>query len=148
MTNREKINWLKRYIWLDREITAKLTECEQLRAKLGKITPTLSFQPPGGGSIHKSTDHDLINRITDLESSMNKNIDTLIIIRAEIEQVIMLQENDQERLLLHHRYIDGKTWIQVCVLMNYKWAQTHRIHSNALKNLNMIQNDTSIRDII
>jgi hypothetical protein len=150
MSNKDKIRYLKRYMWVNREIDSKVNECERLREKMIKIIPTLSFQPPGGGSIHKSSDRDveIIDKIIALEGQINQSIDNLIELRAEIEQVIMAQENDQERLLLLHRYIGGNSWIQVCVLMNYEWAQTHRIHSNALANLKMIHNDTSVGDIV
>ncbi len=32
-------------------------------------------------------------------------------------------------------------WEKIAVEMGYAWAQIHRIHSSALKNLKMIHND-------
>lgn len=41
----------------------------------------------------------------------------------------------RERTVLRLYYIDGLTWEQVCVLVNYSWRQVHNIHSAALKKL-------------
>ena len=41
----------------------------------------------------------------------------------------------RERTLVRLYYIDGLTWEQVCVNMNYGWSQTHKIHSIALNML-------------
>ena len=40
------------------------------------------------------------------------------------------------RMLLRYRYLECLKWEEVCVKMNYSWMQTHRIHANALKQLN------------
>ena len=39
------------------------------------------------------------------------------------------------------QYIKGLKWEKIAVEMGYAWAQIHRIHSSALKNLKMIHND-------
>jgi DNA-directed RNA polymerase specialized sigma subunit len=41
------------------------------------------------------------------------------------------------RMLLRYRYLECLKWEEVCVKMNYSWMQTHRIHANALKQLNL-----------
>ena len=41
----------------------------------------------------------------------------------------------RERTLLRLYYINGLTWEQVCVAMNYGWTQVHRIHGRALQEL-------------
>lgn len=38
----------------------------------------------------------------------------------------------RERRLMRCYYLQGMTWEQVCVAMNYSWMQTHRLHNNAL----------------
>ncbi len=37
-----------------------------------------------------------------------------------------------ERDLIRFKYMDGLTWEEVCIAINYSWTQTHRIHSAAL----------------
>jgi DNA-directed RNA polymerase specialized sigma subunit len=41
------------------------------------------------------------------------------------------------RMLLRYRYLECLKWEEVCVKMNYSWMQTHRIHANALNQLNL-----------
>lgn len=41
----------------------------------------------------------------------------------------------RERTLIRLYYIDGLTWEQVAVKMNYSWRQVHRIHGTALAEL-------------
>lgn len=41
----------------------------------------------------------------------------------------------RERTLIRLYYIDGLTWEQVAVKMNYSWRQVHRIHGAALAQL-------------
>lgn len=39
------------------------------------------------------------------------------------------------RQMLRHRYIEGMTWEEICVAMNYSWRQVHRLHAQALRQL-------------
>lgn len=41
----------------------------------------------------------------------------------------------RERTLIRLYYIEGLTWEEVAVKLNYTWRHTHRIHSNALNQL-------------
>lgn len=132
LSNRDKIIFLKRFIILDREIDRKVEEITKWRSRLGKVTPTLTLQPGGGGSIYKSSDTDIVNRIVDLEQEINRDIDILVDIRGEIGTVIDAVENHQERLLLQYRYLDGKTFEWIAAEMFYSWRHTHRLHSAAL----------------
>lgn len=55
-----------------------------------------------------------------------------------IERAIDALES-KARTLIRFRYIDGLKWEEVCEKLHYEWAQTHIIHSEALKKLK--QND-------
>ena len=39
------------------------------------------------------------------------------------------------RLLLRRRYIEGMKWEEICVAMSYSWRQAHRLHNEALREL-------------
>lgn len=136
-STQDKIKYLKRYVLLDQEINRKFLEVERWRLRLGKITATITDMPQGGGSIHASTDHDIINRIVDLENSMNQEIDQLIDLKQEITKIINDVQDDQARMLLQFRYLDGLTFEQVSVNISYCWKQTHRLHSRALGMINL-----------
>ena len=51
---------------------------------------------------------------------------------AEIESAIEILES-RERTLIRLHYIQGLTWEEVCIAMNYSWRQVHRIHAKALE---------------
>lgn len=137
LSNQDKIKYLKRYVWLNKKIDRKYAEIERWRTMLGKVTAQYTSQPKGGGSIYKSSDINIVDKIVDLEAELNNEIDQLIDIRAEIEAVIAAVEDDRERLLLQYRYLDGKTFEWIAAKMNYSWRQIHRLHSRALTNLKM-----------
>jgi len=136
MTNKDKIKYLKRYINLDREIERKLEEVSRLRSKLTRVTEVFTAEPRGGGSIYGKTE-EILAKIVDLEKEIDADVDRLVAIRDGIKTIIEAVEDDRERLLLQYRYLDGRTFEEIAVQMNYSWRQIHRLHSQALTNLKM-----------
>lgn len=138
VSNREKIKYLKRYVWLDREIDRLLAEAERMRSRLGKLTPTLSDMPGGGGgSIYKSADIALIDKIVDIEAEINEKIDQAIDLRMKIQQMVDDIDDEREKLLMQYRYLDGMTFEWIAGEMYYSWKQIHRLHSKALAKINI-----------
>ena len=137
ISNREKIIYLKQYIILDRKIDRMITDLERQRSRLGKLTPTLSDMPGGGGSIYKSNDLDIINKIIDLEAEINRKIDRVIDLKHRIEQLIDSIDDEREKLLMSYRYLDGMTFEWIASEMHYSWKQIHRLHSKALAKINI-----------
>lgn len=43
--------------------------------------------------------------------------------------------DDIEQKILRYRYIDGLWWKEICVKVDYAWAQVHRIHRKSLTKL-------------
>jgi hypothetical protein len=132
MTNQEKIRWLKRYTTFGRRLHNQLEKCEELRSELGKITPTLSLIPGGGGSIHKSHDHDTINKLVDIITLMEAQMNAWTDARVEIESAINAVGDDRYEELLTYRYLDGRTFEWIAAEMNYHWVWIHKLHSRAL----------------
>jgi len=56
----------------------------------------------------------------------------LIVALEEIEDAIDKLEPIHRRLIREY-YINGLKWEQVCDKIGYAWAQTHRLHREALK---------------
>lgn len=135
--NRAKINYLKRYIILDKEIDRMIADLERQRSRLGKITPTLSDMPGGGGSIYKSVDIALIDKIVDLEAEINHKIDRVIDLKREIEQLIESIDDEREKLLMSYRYLDGMTFEWIASEMKYHWRSVHKIHVRALSKIKL-----------
>lgn len=135
LSNQVKIRYLKQYIILDRKIDRMIADLERLRGKLGKLTPTLSDIPSGGGSIYKSVDIALIDKIVDLEAEINHKIDRVIDLKREIERLIDSIDDEREKLLMSYRYLDGMTFEWIASEMHYSWRHTHRLHKSALGKL-------------
>jgi hypothetical protein len=140
-TNQDKIRWLKRYVSLGRRVDHTWQEIERLRAQIGKITPTLSLLPAGGGSIYKSHDHDTINRLVDLVGMMDTDLNKQMDARLEIDAVIKSVTDDRCQELLDYRYLQGQSFEWIASVMHYSWRHTHRIHSAALDMIDIGGND-------
>lgn len=143
-TSHDKIKYLSRYRWLDKEIDRKLAEKDRLVALACRVSPVFSVEPKGGGSIYKSSD--IVAKIVDLEIEINQDIDKLITLKLDIEAKIKTVESPKEQLVLRYRYIDCKRWEEIAYIMGYAWAQVHRIHKRAIEK--MIHNDTLKSDIV
>ena len=139
ISNRDKIIYLKQYIVLDQEIDRMIADLERLRVRVGKLTPTLSDMPGGGGSIYKSSDLDIINKIIDLEAEINRKIDRVIDLKHKIEQLIDSIDDEREKLLMSYRYLDGRTFEWIASEMEYHWRSVHKIHVRALSKINIGQ---------
>lgn len=129
MTNQEKKRFLKRYSTLNQEINRTLAECEQWRAKAEKITPTYSALPKSQSQGDRIVD--AVEHIVALENKMNADIDRLIEIRNEIEASIRALPYPLD-LLMKYKYIDGLTWEEIAVKMNYSYRNVTRMHGKAL----------------
>lgn len=58
----------------------------------------------------------------------------LVVLLEEIEDAIDKLEPIHRRLIREY-YINGLKWEQVCDKIGYAWAQTHRLHREALSRL-------------
>ena len=69
-----------------------------------------------------------------LYARLNSKRIEIVRLRNEIEDCIeaLLEE---ERILMRERYIRGRTWEEVCVVVNMSWRKAHRMHSDILKKL-------------
>lgn len=86
---------------------------------------------PHGTNISKPTEDKAI-RLADK---------ALRLVEAKLEAIEIRQEvfdlidriGGTEGEVLYEKYINLKTWEQVCVDINYSWMQTHRYHRRALE---------------
>ena len=85
---------------------------------------------PHGSGISKPTENKAV-RLADK---------SLRLIQAKLDAIAIRQEifdtidsiDGTEGDVLYEKYINLKTWEQVCVDINYSWMQTHRYHRRAL----------------
>ena len=141
--NELKIRYLSRYRRLNQRIDRLLEEQSRWREQALKITPTLSQAPGGGGSgspIERPMD-----KVLEIDVEINREIDEMQIARKEIRETLNQLEDENLKLLMEYRYIDGMTWEQIAVKMHYGFQWVCKLHGRALNRLRIkeaIESDT------
>lgn len=124
---------LKQYLYRYSNLKA---ERAQIELMLHRLTEPKGLNPDG--MPRSSGDTDVMASIVEQRSALYsrylRKCEELDRALSEIESLID-QLDSRERVLMRHRYIDGMEWEKVCVVMNYSWRQTHRIHNQALEAL-------------
>ena len=129
MTNQEKKEYLLGYQRLNQRINRLLLEQQQWRELATRVSPNLSGMPRGGGG---GGTQGAISKIIDLETEINTEIDKLVDKRKEIEGIIRAVEDNILRTLLEYRYINGKKWEEIALMMGYDYRYILKIHGKAL----------------
>lgn len=114
---------------------AAMDHRDEMRAMAERITPNYS----GGGGGHQTGDRlgAAVARIVDAEARVDAEIELMTATAREVEATISAVQ-EPYRTLLFERYINGKTFEQIAVEMNYSWRQTIRLHGAALNSVRSI----------
>lgn len=136
MSNQEKIDFLKQYKNLDNHIDILLAEAEKWKTRAEKITPVLTGMPAGGDNDNQR--ESAICKMIDCKWEATKETDELVDLGRKIKSAIKAVPNHDHRLLLTYRYISGMTFEEISFKMNYSWRQTHRMHSQALNEIEIM----------
>lgn len=131
--NELKIRYLSRYRRLNERIDRLLEEQSRWREMALKITPVLS-QTPGGGESGSPIERPM-DKVLEIDAEINREIDELQTVRQEIRAALNQLEDESLKLLMEYRYIDGLTWEQIAVKMNYSYMQICRLHGKALRTI-------------
>lgn len=129
MTNQEKIKYLRRYRDNEREIARLQEEIVQTEALSQKVTVSLGG---AGGSNGEDKLQVAVERIVALQNGLTAQVIKRVRLRGEIERAVMTVDDERLQQLLRYRYINGKTWEQIAVNMNYSYKQVCRLHGKAL----------------
>jgi len=135
VTEREKLKKrLKSYRAIQREREHLQKEIDRVEETLdGLKSPSWDGMPHGSGVsdpvLQAVEQYDaLLGRYRAQEAALATAL-------VEVETLIAGLDNPTERDLLRYRYIDGLTWEEVCVAINYQWSRTHELHSIILEKL-------------
>lgn len=133
--HKEKIKYLNQYRYLNKEIDRKIESLENWKNKILNVTSTLSDMPKS----NKRSDviSDGIAIISEIEDTINKEIDNLINLKKEIENKIDQVEDPKLRELLKCRYLDCKSWEEIAYLNGYSWRWVYTLHERALDQINL-----------
>jgi hypothetical protein len=129
MTNKEKKEYLLGYQRINQRVNCLLLEQQRWRELATRVSPNLSGMPRGGGG---GGTQGAISKIVDLETEINAEIDKLVEKRKKIESVICAVEDSTLRTLLEYRYINGKKWEEIALMMGYDYRWALRLHGRAL----------------
>ncbi|MBS5967041.1 MULTISPECIES: hypothetical protein [Peptoniphilaceae] len=130
--------YLKQAFYLDKRINSKLEQVENLNALATKATSTLSDMPknPNRGS---SKLEDTIVKIVDLQEEINRDIDKLVDLKAEMVGTIKQIQDKELQVILEKRYLCFETWEKIAVDMNYDIRHIHRLHNRGLKEISSLK---------
>lgn len=129
MTSQEKKEYLLGYQRINQRVNCLLLEQQRWRELATRVSPNLSGMPRGGGG---GGTQGAISKIVDLETEINAEIDKLVEKRKEIEGIIRAVEDSTLQTLLEYRYINGKKWEEIALMMGYDYRYILKIHGKAL----------------
>lgn len=126
------------YRWAKKQEERILEEIQALR--MDKMFPSaVNDGMPKGSEQRDLSDYavKLDELIQELKEERLEKVKRL----RNIEKSIRELQNEDAQMIMRLRYIDGLKWEEVCVAINYEWAQMHRIHAKALREIK-INDDT------
>lgn len=134
LTSKEYLKQLHR---LDALINSDLDELNQLKQlALSVPSPKLSGMPSGSHK-QEAPFANCIQKIVDLEAYINSEIDRFVDLKKEAHDKIMQIPDNGQRLVLKYRYIHFMKWEAVASEMDLSLKQVHRLHKDALNNLDI-----------
>ena len=119
--------WLNRAKNIDREIDGLILALNETRSRVLNITQTLT-----GDVVQSTKDPHKFDRVVELENIIDRKIDELLRVKAEIEIGIGKLNDNRYREILRKRYLLNMTFEQIAVSMNYSWRHTCTLHGRAL----------------
>lgn len=135
LTYEQKIEWLKSYRALDGKIESMTEQLQVWNARATKITATISQEPKAAGSGNQL--QRCIDQICELQTEIAQEMDKLRKRKQEIETAIHGLNEKSYQDILWYRYIQGMTFEEIAIKMNYSWRQVCRKHKNAVEKLKM-----------
>lgn len=111
---------------------AALEHLEELESIATRVTPLYGGE---GGGQHQNRDEKMCNAVDKIIEAKNRVSDELETLEATDREIIGTIDKITDgtlHTLLYERYINGKTWEQIAVLMNYTYRRVTQLHGKAL----------------
>lgn len=125
MTKKE----LQQIYLLDLRISADIKELEKLNSLKYSIRSPSAFGEKVQSSVRN--DNDLIEKIVDLETKINRNISELINLREDYKKKIS-DVDEEYGILLNLRYIQCLKWHEIAKIMHRSVEMIYKMHGKAL----------------
>lgn len=121
---------LREYRNILREIERIEDELATWQARAEKCTTSFSAVPGGGGDGDKI--QVAVEQMDAIREKLNARLVKLTDARDNAERIIKSVSDLRLRLILEYRYIDGLTYDEIGLRMNYSFRQIFRLHKWAL----------------
>ena len=123
---------LKQCRYIGKEIEQLQEEINSLRSRLmspsGKI---ITWAPTAPRQTDKFAD--TMAHIDEIEHELQEKIVKYTMVYQNIEHTISSIDDSRIRALLRSRYIQGKSWKEICEQLNYSYRQVQYLHKQGLK---------------
>lgn len=124
--------YLRQAYMLDKRIEINMQELDRIR-KLSSSLSSPSFeagvQTSGRGDANFVKG---VEKIVSLEQSINDDIDLLVALRRQIQKALKHFGGNREYIILHGRYISGKSWNQIAASLHTSRRTVIRWHDNII----------------
>ena len=124
--------YLEQAYRLDRRIENKMEQVQMLRHMSTKSTSVIRGGPTGGSGGGNFME-DAIARFVDMERDIGAELERLVILKAEIAEVISRVENPEAQMVLEMRYLCYKRWVEIREAMNCSERTILRRHKEGLE---------------
>lgn len=125
--------YLQQYRHAADRARAALEHLEELESIATRVTPLYGGECSGGQ--HQSGDEKMCNAVDKIIEAKNRVSDELETLEATDREIIGTIDKITDgtlHTLLYERYINGKTWEQIAVQMNYTYRRVTQLHGKAL----------------
>lgn len=122
--------YLNSYIPANRAVKHLEQDIEQLRAERMSVRHRMDGMPHASGYSDLS---DYAAKLDALEQKLIHVRYKRVSIYTDIFDQIEKTEDETEKELLSCRYLRGYSWEKIAEIMQYSYAQVHRIHRRALE---------------
>ncbi len=135
MTNQEKKELLNGYIKAKKRFDRISDTMLEVMSYATKITPLLSDMPKGGNGSGNKIER-AIERLDSLAGDLEEQAVRMRESMKQVQSAIQTVPDETLQLLLELRYINGYTWEQIAVEMDYSYQWVCTLHGRALNQLN------------
>lgn len=131
--NQKKIEYLSRYQKLGKRIEQLCAERAVWLSKACKITQAITDMPKAKNGTQGNSGE--IAQYIEIGEEITRELRELRCLRREILAVIATVKENTLYNLMRYRYIDGLTFEQIAVKMNYSYVHVCRLHGQALSKI-------------
>jgi hypothetical protein len=124
-------DYLSQARYLDQSINAKIQQLSQLNDLATKATAVLNGMPHSNSST--STMADTVVKIVDLQNEINRDIDTMVDLKADILRLVKTVSCREYQTILEKRYLCFQSWEMIAASMDYDIRWLYRLHGRALE---------------